>query len=113
MSKLKTNFLMLAIAALSAFVPQVASASGLGSVGATVCQVYMCIMNNSMLLAIATVAILFLGIGAFFGKVNWGLVIIIVLGIVVIVGAMTIATSFVSGANSTNCGTGSQISASC
>ncbi len=107
MTKLKTNFLMLALAVVTVLMPQAASA-GIGSVGETVCKIYTCIVDSNMLLAIATISILFLGIGAFFGKVNWGLVIIIVLGIVVITGAMQIASSFVSG-NGT-CGAGSLVS---
>lgn len=93
MSKLKTNFLMLALAVVSAIVPNPAFAQ-IGVVGETVCTIYTCIVDNNMLLAIASISILFLGIGAFFGKVNWGLVIIITLGIVVITGAMQIASSF-------------------
>ncbi len=90
MLKLRTNFLMLALAALTIIVPQ--SSFALSSVGDTVCAIYTCIVSSNMLTLIATVGIFFLGIGAFFGKVNWGLVIIIALGIVIIVGAMTIAT---------------------
>jgi len=97
MTKLKTNFLMLALAVVTALVPQAASA-GIGAVGSTVCTIYECIMDGGMILAIATIAILFLGIGAFFGKVNWGLVIIIVLGLVVVTGAGTIAGYFATGA---------------
>lgn len=40
---------------------------------------------------LATVAIIFLGIGAFFAKVNWGLAITTAVGIVAIFGAGTIA----------------------
>jgi type IV secretory pathway VirB2 component (pilin) len=98
MTKLKTNFLMLALAVLTILVPQASFA--LGSVGDTVCKVYTCIVSSNMLTIIATVGIFFLGIGAFFGKVNWGLVIIIALGIVVIVGAMGIASTLVGGTNS-------------
>ena len=106
MSKMKTNFLMLAIAALTFIVPQ--SSFALSTVGDTVCGVYNCIVDSNLLTVIATVGIFFLGIGAFFGKVNWGLVIIIALGIVVIVGAMGIATTLAgssgcSAASLTNC----------
>lgn len=38
-------------------------------------------------IAIGTVAIIFLGIGAFFGKVTWGLAIMIALGVVLIFAA--------------------------
>jgi type IV secretory pathway VirB2 component (pilin) len=47
--------------------------------------------------AIATLAVLFLGIGAFFGKVNWGLALMFASGIVAIFGAASIAGAFGSG----------------
>ena len=49
--------------------------------------------------ALATLAILFLGIGAFFGKVNWGLALMFAAGIVAIFGAASIASGFTSGGN--------------
>lgn len=105
MNNIKTNLLMLLVAALAIFVPQISMATGLSDVGTKVCEVYDCIVNNNLLLIIATVAILMLGIGAFFGKVNWGLVVIIVLGIVVIFGALSIAQALA--------GSGATIAASC
>ena len=106
MSKTKTNLLMLALAVLTVVMPQMAFATnGLGSVGASVCRIYNCIVNNSLVLVIATVAIFFLGIGAFFGKVNWGLVIVITLGLVVIAGAMEIATMVLGQTSTGGCDT--------
>ena len=111
MSKLKTNFLMLTLAVAAMLVPQASFA--LGTVGDTVCKVYTCIVNSNMLTIVATVGIFFLGIGAFFGKVNWGLVIIIALGIVVIVGAMTIASTLTSNSGTNNCSTATGNIANC
>lgn len=37
--------------------------------------------------AIATLGIVFLGIGAFFGKLNWGLAVLVAVGIIAIFGA--------------------------
>ena len=101
--KLTTNMFMFALAALTLALPGLASAQGgpsgaavassLGSVGAVACGVYECVTGNGLFAIIATMAIFFLGIGAFFGKVNWGLVIVITLGIVVIVGAAGIAST--------------------
>lgn len=62
------------------------------------CKVLECFFSDTVVGMIATVAIIFLGIGAFFGKVNWGLVIITVVGIVILVGAGEIAFIF-AGAN--------------
>ena len=91
MSKLKTNLFVLALGVLSFVLPT--SAFALADFSSQVCEVYDCILNNDIILVIATVAIIFLGIGAFFGKVNWGLIVIVVLGIVVIFGAGEIAAS--------------------
>ena len=99
--KLTTNMFMFALAALTLALPGLASAgpsgaaiaSSLGSVGGIACGVYECVTGNGLFAIIATMAIFFLGIGAFFGKVNWGLVIVITLGIVVIVGAAGIAAT--------------------
>jgi type IV secretory pathway VirB2 component (pilin) len=97
MSKSKTNFLMLTLAVAAMLVPEASFAGGLATLGTRMCSLYHCILSGSLLTVIATVGIFFLGIGAFFGKVNWGLVIIIALGIVVITGAMGIAEMFVEG----------------
>jgi type IV secretory pathway VirB2 component (pilin) len=96
MSKIKTNFLMLTLAVATLVLPGAASASGVGD---AVCTVYQCIVNSNLLAIIATMAIFFLGIGAFFGKVNWGLVIMVALGIAVIVGAMGIAATVIDATN--------------
>lgn len=85
-------FSVMALATLVALMPQFANAAGTGGeLGERLCKAYYCYVNSDLLIIIATMAILFLGIGAFFGKVNWGLVIIVVLGIVVTTGAMAIA----------------------
>ena len=62
--------------------------------GARICALQACFLNNSVILLIATVAVIFLGIAAFFGKVNWGLVIVIGAGIIVIAGGSAIAGLF-------------------
>jgi len=69
-------------------------ATELKDIGRVACLAYDCVTGNGLFAIIATMAIFFLGIGAFFGKVNWGLVIVITLGIVVIVGASGIASTF-------------------
>ncbi len=71
-------------------VPLSANATDSG-VLAGLCELYECVMNNGVVLAVATIAILFLGIGAFFGKVNWGLALMVGLAIIVVAGAPQIA----------------------
>jgi type IV secretory pathway VirB2 component (pilin) len=93
---LNSRLFLFAVAALTLVLPNMAfaqSATGLGDVGRIACSVYACVTGNGLFAIIATMAIFFLGIGAFFGKVNWGLVIVITLGIVVIVGAAGIAST--------------------
>jgi type IV secretory pathway VirB2 component (pilin) len=105
MSKLKTNLFVLALGVLSFVLPT--NAFALAGFSADVCEVYDCILNNDIILVIATVAIIFLGIGAFFGKVNWGLIVIVVLGIVVIFGAGEIAVSIAGPGADLTCADGS------
>jgi type IV secretory pathway VirB2 component (pilin) len=94
-------FSVMALATLAALMPQFAHASSPDGLGAKLCYVYACYVNSDLMIIIATMAILFLGIGAFFGKVNWGLVIIVVLGIVVTTGAMAIATKVIGSSGGT------------
>lgn len=96
---LNSRLFLFAVAALTLVLPNMAFASpqadSLADVGGIACAVYDCVTGNGLFAIIATMAIFFLGIGAFFGKVNWGLVIVITLGIVVIVGAAGIASTLV------------------
>ena len=105
---LNSRLFLFAVAALTLALPNMAFATGspavtgnnvdsLADVGGVACLIYECITGNGLFAIIATMAIFFLGIGAFFGKVNWGLVIVITLGIVVVVGAMGIANTLVGG----------------
>lgn len=94
-------FTVFALAILATALPEIASAGD--SLGVRICKVYHCYVSSDLMIIIATVAIFFLGIGAFFGKVNWGLVIIVVLGVVVITGAMQIGSAIAKGTGTDNC----------
>ncbi|MDX1949720.1 MAG: TrbC/VirB2 family protein [Rickettsiales bacterium] len=83
---MKKNYLLTLLAMF--FIPMIANAQ---TPFDQACEIFDCIMNDGIILVVATVAILFLGIGAFFGKVNWGLVLITTIAIVVISGAYQIA----------------------
>ncbi|MCB2081095.1 MAG: TrbC/VirB2 family protein [Rickettsiales bacterium] len=48
---------------------------------AGICQL-VALFQGTTMRAIATIAVIFLGISAFFGKVNWGLAIMVAVGIV-------------------------------
>ena len=83
--------------------PEMASASGF-SFSEKLCTIYNCFFGNNVVIFIGTVAIIFLGIGAFFGKLNWGLVIVVVIGIIVIGGAGQLAQIIASNGG-TGCST--------
>ena len=61
----------------------------------------LCALNNAALgsagKAIATLAVVFVGIGAFFGKASWGLVLLTAVGIGLVFGASAIAGVLGSG----------------
>ncbi len=61
------------------------------------------ILSGDVAKGIATVGIIFLGIAAFFGKLNWGLVVTIALGVMFIFGAGTIIT-YIHGAAASGVG---------
>lgn len=53
--------------------------------------------------AIATIAVIFLGIAAFFGKVTWGLALMFAVGIFAIFGASEIVNAVAAGKDSGTC----------
>ena len=55
--------------------------------------------------AIATVAIIAVGIGALLGKISWGMALIVALGVALIFGAATIVEA-INGGSISNCSTG-------
>lgn len=80
--------LVFALLALVVLTPDMASAlTGLQNGVCTIVNV----LTGKIGRAVATVGIIFLGIGAFFGKVNWGLAIIVAVGVMGIFGAAIIA----------------------
>ena len=88
---------------LMVFFPAGSAAQSTNFFSDEMCRLLNCFLNDSVILLISTVAITFLGIAAFFGKVNWGLVIVIGAGVIVIAGAREIAVLFVGG-SSDDCG---------
>jgi len=79
-----------ALSALVLLAPEMASAAGLeDTVGRGLCNIVQA-LRGTVGRGIATLAVLFLGIGAFFGKVNWGLAVMVGIGIAAIFGAAAI-----------------------
>lgn len=95
--------IVFALLALVALTPDMASAlTGLETGVCTIVNV----LTGKVGRAVATVGIIFLGIGAFFGKVNWGLAIIVAIGVMGIFGAAIIARELGNSATSGSAGTG-------
>lgn len=67
------------------------AASGLDIFSDKLCEI-VAIATGQAGKAIATLGIVFLGIGAFFGKLNWGLAVLVAVGIIAIFGAAELAT---------------------
>lgn len=86
------KFFSLALCTLAAyavmFVPEMAAAGPAdgGAIGAVLCNVVKVVTGRAGS-AIATLAILIVGIGALMGKVSWGMAIIVGIGVGVIFGA--------------------------
>ena len=81
------------LAVLAAMLPEFAAAAGsLGldeTIGKALCEVANAVTGKAGR-GIATIAVVLLGIGAFFGKVSWSLALLIAVGIAVVFGASTI-----------------------
>jgi len=60
----------------------------------SLCKLLVCFYNSAVVGVIATIAIIFLGLGVFFGKVNWGFVLTTASGIIVLASADQIAILF-------------------
>jgi type IV secretory pathway VirB2 component (pilin) len=79
---------------LAAAMPELAQAQGNINtiIGGGLCNVYGA-LTGTVAQGIATLAVLFLGIGAFFGKVTWALAITVAVGIATIFGAAAIVST--------------------
>ena len=86
----KNEFITFGITLIAAFImvamPELASASGDGGLGGMMCRVVGWFSGDTGK-AIATLAIVVLGIAAFFGKVTWGMALMFGVGIFAIFGA--------------------------
>lgn len=98
-----SNIKLTILVAIILFYSQDSHALVFGSLGNSLCGIYNCIMNNGLLAIIATLAIFFLGFNSFFGKSNWGQILTVVLGIVIMAGSMAIATTFVGMGSGNTC----------
>jgi len=98
MNKMKTWGLTIFAAAIVTMIPEISLASGAddGGIGESLCNIAEWFTGDTGR-AIATVAIIFLGIAAFFGKVTWGLALMFAVGVFAIFGANEIVQAISSG----------------
>lgn len=92
-------FLTFSLLALVVALPELGFAQAdndLGGIGSVLCRIVNAVQGN-IGKGIATLGIVFLGIGAFFGKVNWGLAVMFAVGIFAIFGATSIIEAFSGG----------------
>lgn len=102
---MKKYLFLFALTALAAISPNsaFAGATDLNSaLGGRLCLITQA-MTGNIGRGIATLGIVFLGIGAFFGKVNWGLAVMVGIGVAAIFGAASIMSTM--GGNSAGCDT--------
>lgn len=94
MSITKKSFSLLSLFALALLAPQAAMATG--PLTEALCAVVGW-MTGGTGQAIATLAVIIIGVGALLGKVSWGMAIIVGLGIATIFGAADLAGSLGGG----------------
>lgn len=73
------------------------SGSGGGGIGEALCTVVSWITDEGIGQAVASLAVIFLGIQAFFGKVNWGTAVMFAAGIFAIFGSQEIVDAITGG----------------
>ena len=85
------KFLLIATAiSLYAYVPLNAYAKDFNSISEGICRAVQNAQSGPVK-ALMVIIVLFMGVGAFFGKVNWGLVVQVIVGIAGALGAAAIA----------------------
>jgi type IV secretory pathway VirB2 component (pilin) len=77
------------------------AAAALTGLGTTLCGLVTALQGNTFV-AIATFGVILLAIGAFFGKLNWGVVITVIVAIVVLFTASTLVVEIASAAGNAN-----------
>lgn len=80
-----------------------AGTTGDSPMGAVMCELIQWITGPTGR-ALATLAIIIIGVGALMGKVSWGMAIIVAIGIAIVFGAPTILGLLTPGGGVTDCG---------
>ncbi len=87
--------------------PEASSAAANNVIEQVFCNLVV-ILNGTTGKAIATVAVIAVGVGALLGKISWGMALIVALGIALVFGAGSIVSAL--GGTATACTSGSLIS---
>lgn len=104
----QSHLLMFSLMAVALFLPDFALADADNPIELVLCNVVE-IVNGPAGAAIATLAIIVIGLGALLGKVSWGMAIIVGLGIGIIFGAEAIV-GLIAGGDAVACEDNSAIS---
>lgn len=102
-----STLLCLAVFFSIMFLPEMALAGGTldNPMGNVLCKIVRWLTGTTGR-ALATIAIVIIGIGALMGKVSWGMAIIVAMGIAIVFGASTIVT-LLGGGSTDACATAS------
>lgn len=100
----QSHLLMFSLMAVALFLPEFALADGDNPIETVLCNIVE-IVNGPAGAAIATLAIIVIGLGALLGKVSWGMAIIVGLGIAIIFGAEAIV-GLITGGDEVACDEG-------
>ncbi len=92
-----------AYATMPSISPTIGNTTAFGQVAGVACSIAKT-LNGPIARTIATIGIIFLGFGAFFGKLNWGAVLTTALGIFIIFGAAQIIGTVASSSGNESSG---------
>ena len=96
---------LFAVCICISILPDTASATGSNAIETVFCNV-VTLLTGTTGKAIATVAVIAVGIGALLGKISWGMALIVACGVALVFGAASIVDAL-AGSNAGTCASGS------
>ena len=93
-------FLMFAVVVGTSMIPDAAYATPPNAIEQALCNVVV-LMTSTTGKAIATIAVIVVGLGALMGKISWGMALIVALGIALVFGAASIVDAVGGGPTGT------------
>ena len=101
-------FLMFAVVVGTSMIPDAAYATPPNAIEQALCNVVV-LMTSTTGKAIATIAVIVVGLGALMGKISWGMALIVALGIALVFGAASIVDAVGGGTTGAATCAGGQI----